>query len=156
MTAGPYCSAVYRFKGEMKEQLNELLKPVDEIVVPAQLGWTIVSPEYDEDEKCRSLWRAPIIAWVVRLFRRSTDETTFVDVIPVTVNGDVEMQEYAIQYRDRPPFFTAFEEFDDEAALLAHFDQQSRLMARPASLTKSRQPGTGKAAPTCRSGVANA
>jgi hypothetical protein len=72
-------------------------------------------------------------------------------VIPVTVNGDVEMQEYAIQYRGRPPFFTVFEEFDDEAALLAHFNQQRRVITRTTSLTKTRQPGPGKATPARRS-----
>jgi len=50
-------------------------------------------------------------------------------VIPVTVNGDVEMQEYAIQYRDRPPFFTIHEEFADERELLAYFNRQRRAIA---------------------------
>lgn len=49
----------------MKEQLNDPVKPVSEIVVGAQLGWSVVSPEFDENEKCQSLWRAPIIAWLI-------------------------------------------------------------------------------------------
>ncbi len=116
----------------MKEQLSELVKPIDEIVVPAQLGWTVVSPEDDGEETSEgcSLWRAPVIAWLVQLYHRSTDETTFVDVVPVTVNGALsETQDFALQYRDRPPFFTISEEFPTEAALLAHFNRQ-RAMRR--------------------------
>jgi len=113
-------------------QLNATIKPIDEIVVPAQLGWAVVSPDDGEEEnsECRSLWRAPVIAWLVQLYRRETDETTFVDVVPVTVNGNVfETQDYALQYRDRPPFFTIHEEFADERELLAYFNRQRRAIA---------------------------
>ena len=140
-------------------QLSAVIKPIDEIIISAQLGWAIVSPEFDDDEtnsECRSLWRAPVIAWLVQLYRRSTDETTFVDVVPVTVNGNLgDTQDFALQYRDRGPFFTISEEFEDEAALLVHFSH-NRAMMRVMSQTKSRQPGTSKATPTRRSGVVNA
>ncbi|MGD0332447.1 MAG: hypothetical protein ABSA90_04230 [Xanthobacteraceae bacterium] len=109
-----------------------VIKPIDEIVVPAQLGWTVVSPDYDDEKNsdCGSLWRAPVIAWLVQLFRRETDETTFVDVVPITPNGNLsETQDFALQYRDRPPFFTISEEFADEAALRAHFNHH-RAMRR--------------------------
>ncbi len=140
----------------MKEQLNELVTPIDEIVVPAQLGWTVVSPDYeDENSECR-LWKAPVIAWLVQLYRRSTDETTFCDVTPVTPNGNLsDAQDFALQYRGRAPFFTISEEFADEAALLAHFNHH-RAMRRMFSTNKITQPGTGKTAPARRSGVANA
>jgi hypothetical protein len=132
-------------------QLSAVIKPIAEIVIPAQLGWTVVSPEFDEDEEnseCRLLWKAPVVAWFVGLYRRGADETTFVDVVPVTVNGSIsETQEYALQFRSRPLFFTVFEAFASEAELLAYFNRQ-RAMTRATSLTKSRrQPGTGKAAP---------
>ena len=75
-----------------------------------------------------------------KLFRRSVDETTFVGVTPVTANGDVsDMQEYALQYGDRPPFFTVFEDFADEQELLAYFNQQRRAMLQATSLAKSRE-----------------
>ncbi len=126
----------------MKEQLNEPIKPISEIVIPAQLGWAVVTPEFDDE--CR-LWRTPVVAWLVGLYRRSTDEMTFVDVVPVTVNGNVsETQEYALQFRDRQLFFTVFEAFASETELLAYFNRQ-RAMMRATSLTKSRQPETGKA-----------
>ncbi|MGD0334056.1 MAG: hypothetical protein ABSA90_12515 [Xanthobacteraceae bacterium] len=127
----------------MKEQLSEPITPIEEIVIPALPGWTLVSPQFDEDEKnaeCRSLWRAPIIAWLIQLFRRSADQTTFCDVTPVTPNGNLsDTQDFALQYRDRGPFFTISEEFADEAALLAHFDHH-RAMRRIFSTNKIARP----------------
>ena len=126
---------------EMREQLNEPVKPIDEIVVPAQIGWTVVSPDYDDEEnsECWSLWRAPVIAWFVRLYRRSTDETTFCDVTPVTPNGNLsDTQDFALQYH-RGPFFTISEEFADEAALRVHFNHQG-AMRRVFSTNKIARP----------------
>lgn len=127
--------------------MSNTIKPVDEIIVSAH-GWTIVSlADAEEDSSdCQSLWRTPVIAWLVQLYRRSTDESTFVDVVPVSVNGGLfETQDYALQYRDRPPFITTSEEFENQAALLVHFNHRRAM--RRATSSKSRQPETGKAAP---------
>ncbi len=113
--------------------------PVAELVVPAT-GWSIVGPIEDENSNCETLWRAPLVAFLIQTFRRSVDETTFVGVTPVTANGDVsDVQEYALTYGDRPPFFTVFEDFADERELLAYFNQQRRAMLQATSLAKSRE-----------------
>ena len=120
-------------------QMSGAIKPIAELVVPAT-GWSIAGPIEDENSNCETLWRAPLVAFLIQTFRRSIDETTFVGVTPVTANGDVsDMQEYAVQYGDRPPFFTVFEDFADEQELLAYFNQQRRAMMQATSLAKSRE-----------------
>ena len=107
--------------------MSDLPKPVNEVVIGAEPGWTVVAPIQDEAGKSpATLWRTPVIAWLLQLFHRSTDETTFVAVTPITVNGDVQdVQDYALQRGDEPSFYTVHEEFTDEAALLAHFSARA-------------------------------
>ncbi len=116
-----------------------VIKPVAELVVPAT-GWSIVGSIEEENSDCETLWRAPLVAFLIQTFRRSVDETTFVSVTPVTTNGDVsDMQQYALEYGGRPPFFTVFEDFPNEQELLAYFNQQRRTMLQATSLAKSRE-----------------
>lgn len=116
-----------------------VIKPVAELVVPAT-GWSIVGSIEEENSDCETLWRAPLVAFLIQTFRRSVDETTFVGVTPVTANGDVsDVQEYALTYGDRPPFFTVFEDFADERELLAYFNEQRRAMRQATAAAKSRE-----------------
>lgn len=102
-------------------------QPVIETIVPAQPGWAIVVPVSDEENSPKELHRIAVIAWLIQTFRRSSDETTFVGITPITPHGDVsDLQQYALQYGDRPPFLTFFEDLDDETALKIHFRSTAR------------------------------
>jgi hypothetical protein len=103
-----------------------VIKPVDEKIVPAERGWMVVRPSYDgKNSMAAELYREPVIAWLVQIFRRPKGET-FVDVIPITAGGSVESEDYALQCADLPRFLTIHEKFNDEGALLAHFNKNRR------------------------------
>jgi len=108
--------------------MSGLPKPFDQQVIPAEPSWAVVVPVWDQTGRSiKELHRIPVIAWIVELYRRSTDETMFFAVTPLTVHGDMsDMQDYALQRADRPPFYTVHEDFDDEGALLAYFGKSQR------------------------------
>ena len=103
-------------------------EPVAEIITPAPQEWFVVVPSYDEaGNPDGGLYRIEVIAWLVQLYRRRTDDATFVAVSPVTVQGSIDdVEDYALQRGDRPPFYTVHQDFDDEAALLAYFKKSKR------------------------------
>jgi hypothetical protein len=108
--------------------MSGIPKPFDQQVIPAEPSWAVVVPVWDQTGHSIALFRIPVIAWLVDLYRRSTDETTFVGVTPLTVQGDIsDVQDYALQHGDRPPFYTAHEDFDDEGALSAYFIRSRRV-----------------------------
>jgi hypothetical protein len=108
--------------------MSTTAKPLGETVIPAQPGWVVVTSLCDEAGNSKGLYRIPIIAWLVQLYRQPTDET-FADVTPVTVTGSIDdVQDIALQYSDEPRFFTVHEEFTDEARLLAYFGKSRRIV----------------------------
>jgi len=115
-------------------QMKDPIKLVDEIIIPAEHGWSVVTLSYGETENSEA-YRIPVLAWLIKLHRRPTGET-FADVTPVTPNGSLDdVQDVALQYADDPRFFTVHEEFTEEAALLAHFNRR-----RPPQVGTGHQP----------------
>jgi hypothetical protein len=106
--------------------MSDIAKPLGEAVIPAQPGWVVVTLICDEAGNSKGLCRIPVIAWLVQLYRRPTDET-FARCDPITVDGSLDdVQDIALQYGDQPQFFTVHEEFTDEATLLAYFEKSEK------------------------------
>ena len=123
--------------------------PLCRCVEQAQPGWSVVTPEFgfgegdNGDNPELRLCRMPVIAWFFQVHLRHIEgigelPDEFVTVTPVLCTGSVEdVQDYALQFGDRPPFYTYGCDYDDEAALLAYFREEAerrlRTIRKPAS-----------------------
>jgi hypothetical protein len=107
--------------------------PFTETVIPAQPGWVVVTLPFDDTGKSKcSLYRQPVVAWIVQLYRNVHRET-FADAIPVTVSGTLDDSDYALQHGEKKRFFTVHEEFTDEATLSAHLKRNRSLRSQASS-----------------------
>ena len=111
--------------------MSSLAKVINHSVIPAPLGWRVVVPVYSgENDQGVELRRTPVIAFLIPLCcrRRGTEEgEAFADVIvPIIPTGSV-VGEFALQFGDRPPFYTIHDAFANDAALIAYFDNQRRV-----------------------------
>jgi hypothetical protein len=100
--------------------------PFKEEVIAAQPGWFLLT-YVDGRDLGSALCRDIILAWLLQ-FYRDHNIGTLVEAIPVTVDGNREFLfgDYALQFGDEPKFYTGFEEYTDEASLVAYFKRTQR------------------------------
>ncbi len=105
--------------------------PVTHSVVPAQFGWTVVTPEFDENK----LFRTPVIGWLMEVYQLGDGAESYVTTIPVTCTGSVEdVAYYALQFGEGP-FFTHFGSYEDEPEIWAYFRDEEKHRAALAAST---------------------
>ncbi len=102
--------------------------PVFRSIEIAQPGWVVMVLSSKIETE---LFRMPVIAWLFDLRRVEVlghDAGETVVVKPITCMGEIEdHQDYALQFGDRPPFFTQVEAYEDEASVLYFLQAQERL-----------------------------
>lgn len=106
--------------------MSDPILPFSEVVIPAELGWSLLT-YVDPPILGVVLDRVLVIAWLVQLYHIVPDET-FVHVYPLTVNGSLEFEigDYALQFGDQSKFYTFGAEFFEEESLIAYLKKNSK------------------------------
>jgi hypothetical protein len=105
------------------------LKVVHTADIPAQPGWTVVTPD-DVD----GLYRVPVIAWHVDVYERQAElGGSYTSVTAITTSGSVDDVVHALQFGDGA-FSTVFADYEGEAAVLSYFreEEERRSIRRSA------------------------
>ncbi len=100
-------------------------------VVPAQPGWMVVQPRYDQFGNLQSdFHRTPVVAWIVEVVEADPRNRDIdILVMAVTATGTVRNSRHALQFDGKPPFLNFTGEFANEAALRAAW--RDRATAHP-------------------------
>jgi DnaA N-terminal domain len=99
----------------------------------AQPGWVVVVLSSKIEPE---LFRLPVIAWLFELRQVEVcgrDAGQTVVVTPITCTGEIEdHQDFALQFGDRPQFFTYGATYEDEASVLSFLRECERGKERQA------------------------
>lgn len=121
-------------------------------VIPAQPGYNLVwSVADDDNEICDDLSRQPVIAWCVMVDMQSEDgkrpyyrrfdpgETPHIYVMPVTIEGQHEDENYAVEFPDGHFTIPLIWEGANKTELLAYWRDEKKTVTKSESKILAEQ-----------------